>query len=137
MIRKVQVIVYLRKPQLLVLLLWRPPERGHIWQPVTGKIEPEDEDFVEAGRREVLEETGIGQVARVLDPATEFRFGKNNQEVVEHLVGIELESPPPVHLSDEHIDYAWLEPPEALDRLHWEINKEGLRKILSYAGIDF
>ncbi len=137
MIRKVQVIVYLRKPRALILLLRRPPGWSYAWQPVTGHIEPEDEDFLEAGRREVLEETGIQEIARVVDPKIEFRFDRNGWVVVEHLVGIELESQPLIKLSNEHVSHAWMEPSEALELLHWETNKDGLKKVLTFAGVEW
>jgi 8-oxo-dGTP pyrophosphatase MutT (NUDIX family) len=136
MIRKVQVIVYIRKPLPLILLLRRPPDRGHIWQPVTGKIEPEDENYLQAGRREVLEETGITDAVRMIDPEIEFHFEADGKKMAERLVGIELESPRPITLSNEHVEYAWLEPSEALSRIYWETNADGMRKVLSHAGID-
>ena len=74
MIRKVQVIVYTRTPDVAVLLLRRPPEHGHIWQPVTGKLEPDDPGFAEGARRELLEETGIDAAGRVIETDLEFRF---------------------------------------------------------------
>ncbi|MCI4351495.1 MAG: NUDIX domain-containing protein [Thermoplasmata archaeon] len=39
------------------LILPRPPERGAIWVPVSGKVQPADADFRSAVRREIDEET--------------------------------------------------------------------------------
>ena len=72
----------------------------------------------------------------MVDPKIEFRFDRNGRVVVEHLIGIELESQPQIKLSNEHVAHAWLEPSEALELLHWETNKEGLREVLSLAGIE-
>ena len=129
-IRKVQVIVYTRTPDVAVLLLRRPPERGHIWQPVTGKLESADPGFAEGARRELLEETGIDGAGRVIETAVEFRFKKKDQDVVERVMGVELAGQLPVRISAEHVEYAWLPRAEALDRLYWDINKEGVRQVL-------
>ncbi|MGI0151755.1 MAG: NUDIX domain-containing protein, partial [Thermoplasmata archaeon] len=42
-----------------VLLLRRPPSRGGLWVPVSGKVEPTDPDLLSALRRELREETGF------------------------------------------------------------------------------
>ena len=133
MIRKVQVIVYTRAPEVAVLLLRRGPERGHVWQPVTGKLEPTDPGFAEGARRELMEETGIDRVVRVIETDLEFRFRKNGQDVVERVIGMELAGELPIRLSAEHVEYAWMQEAEALDRLYWDINKEGLRQVLDAA----
>ena len=133
MIRKVQVIVYTRTPDVAVLLLRRGPERGHIWQPVTGKLEPDDAGPVDGARRELLEETGIDGVVRVIEPDLEFRFRKEDQDVVERVIGVELAGQLPVRLSAEHVEYAWVQEAEAVDRLYWDINKEGVRQVLDAA----
>jgi len=46
-------------PPLELLLFRRPPARGRIWVPVSGKVEPSDQDFRTALCREVEEETGF------------------------------------------------------------------------------
>jgi 8-oxo-dGTP pyrophosphatase MutT (NUDIX family) len=130
-IRKVQVIVYCRVPELRVLLLQRPAERADIWQPVTGKIEPEDRHFMHAAVRELEEETGITEVLHFVETGVEFHFEKNAAEVREHLVGAEVERFHSVTLSDEHVAYAWLPALEASERLAWDTNREGLQVVLS------
>ncbi|MCI4361518.1 MAG: NUDIX domain-containing protein [Thermoplasmata archaeon] len=54
-----------RPPRLLVLR--RPPDRGSIWVPVSGKVDPTDADFPSALAREVNEETGFHDVLRTID----------------------------------------------------------------------
>ena len=73
----------------------------------------------------------------MVDPKIEFRFDRNGRVVVEHLVGIELESQPLIKLSNEHVSHAWMEPSEALELLHWETNKDGLKKVLTFAGVEW
>lgn len=130
MIRKVQVIVYTLEPQLEILLLKRPPERGSLWQPVTGKVEPEDTDTLAAARRELAEETGIRIRGDLEDLDYEFRFSKKGTPVRERLLAACVEAPAPVTLSPEHVDFAWLPPDAARDRLEWEIHRRGLGRLL-------
>ena len=133
MIRKVQVIVYTLTPKVAVLLLRRGPERDHIWQTVTGSLEPDDEGFAEGARRELLEETGIETAANIIEIGLEFRFKKKNECIVERVIGVELTGRVPVRLSEEHVEYAWLGEAEALERLYWSTNKEGVRQVLNAA----
>jgi len=133
MIRKVQVIVYTLTPNVAVLLLRRGPERDHIWQTVTGSLEPDDEGFTEGARRELLEETGIETAANIIEIGLEFRFKKKNECIVERVIGVELTGRVPVRLSEEHVEYAWLGEAEALERLYWSTNKEGVRHVLDAA----
>ncbi len=130
-IRKVQVIVYCRAPEIQVLLLQRPPDRGDIWQPVTGKMEPDDRHFMHSAGRELEEETGITDVLHFVETGVEFHFEKGAAEVREHLVGAEVERFHSVILSGEHVAYAWLSPLEASERLAWDTNREGLQVVLS------
>ncbi|HUJ77478.1 MAG TPA: NUDIX domain-containing protein, partial [Thermoplasmata archaeon] len=59
----VEGYLFVRDPPSL-LLLRRPPARGGIWVPVSGKIEPTDATPAAAARREVLEETGFRSFVR-------------------------------------------------------------------------
>ena len=129
-IRKIQVIVYCRAPEIQILLLQRPPDRGSIWQPVTGKMEPDDRNFMHSAARELEEETGITDVLHFVETGVEFQFETGAAEVREHLVGAEVGRFHSVILSDEHIAYAWLPPLEASERLAWDINREGLQVVL-------
>jgi 8-oxo-dGTP pyrophosphatase MutT (NUDIX family) len=133
MIRKVQVVVYRRAPVCAVLLLRRGPDKGRLWQPVTGKIEAVDPTPRAAAERELEEETGIGRVRRLVETGREFRFAKSSSQVVEHLFGAEVDRAAPVALSPEHVAYAWLSPEQAMERLTYPIHREGLRIVLEDA----
>ena len=128
MILKVQVIVYCPEPELMFLLLRRGPERGRIWQPVTGKVEPGDADLAAAAARELAEETGI-EGARLFDTGVEFRFEKDGGTVAERLFRAELDAPEPVRLSGEHVEYAWRDAGEAAVLLDWPIHRTGVDRV--------
>jgi dATP pyrophosphohydrolase len=128
---KVQVVVLLRCPRPEVLLLKRPPELGSIWQPVTGSLEPQDTTVLAGARRELLEETGIHHVDALEDMHYEFRFEKPNAEFREHLVAAELVQKPQIVLSSEHIEFEWLDPARALQRVAWDSNRHCIERVLA------
>jgi 8-oxo-dGTP pyrophosphatase MutT (NUDIX family) len=127
---KVQVIVYCRTPEIRILLLQRPEDRGHVWQPVTGNMEPQDGHYVHAARRELEEETGISDVLHLVETGLEFHFQKDGRPVREYLVGAEVARFHAVRLSEEHVAFAWLSPSEAEARLTWDIHREGIQAVL-------
>jgi dATP pyrophosphohydrolase len=114
-----------------VLLLRRPPARGSIWAPVSGKVEPEDADFPAALRREIAEETRISDPVRVFDLGWEFPFsGPDGRPWRLHGYGVELAGEVEPLLSDEHDAFEWVDPDEALNRLHYDDNRMALRILL-------
>lgn len=129
--RKVQVIVFTRQPDLLVLMLRRPIDRDHIWQPVTGNVDDSDTSFKNTARRELVEETGIVNLVEVIDMNFDFQFKKGTARILERLIAAEIRAPVPIVLSSEHVDYAWLSPDDAVERLEWKSNKEGVRRVIS------
>jgi 8-oxo-dGTP pyrophosphatase MutT (NUDIX family) len=128
--RKVQVIVFTRLPEVQVLILRRPPALGHIWQPITGNVDDSDPSLLEAARRELMEETGIVSPVNMVDTELDFQFRHGTVRFVERVIAAETGGAVPVVLSSEHVDYAWLSPATALERLRWEINKQGLRHVI-------
>ena len=128
--RKVQVIVFTRQPRVQVLILRRPPTRGHIWQPITGNVDDSDTSLLEAARREFREETGIVSPVDVMDTEFDFEFRKGEARVIERLISAETAGPVPIVLSPEHVDYAWLRPADAVEHLHWEIHKQGIWRVI-------
>ena len=113
-----------------VLILRRPPERGRIWVPVSGKVEPSDRDFEGALRRELKEETGVSDPRRVfpLDWEVEFE-GPDGRPWRLHGFGVELATETPPVLSAEHEAFAWVSLGEALARLHYPDNREALERL--------
>lgn len=130
--KALQVEVFLvsrGNPSFRVLVLKRVPQRGGFWQPVSGNVE-DGESFIQTARREVMEETGITEFLETVDPGYEFHFGTGPIRR-EHAFGFVVEGTPRIVLSGEHTESRWVEPREAFGLLHWEENKEALRRILA------
>ena len=116
-----------------ILILRRPPERGGIWVPVSGKVDPSDSDFASALRREIVEETGITHWRRLFPLRWEVPFeGPEGRRWRLHAFGVELEEMSSPTLSQEHDAHAWVDASEAVRRLHYEDNKEAIRKLLRF-----
>jgi 8-oxo-dGTP pyrophosphatase MutT (NUDIX family) len=120
-----------RPPQILVLR--RPPNRGQIWVPVSGKVDVADADFLSALRRELREETGFEEFRRVfpLDWTVEFPGGPNGEMWRLHAYGVELDRTDPPTLSREHEAFEWVTPEEAGTRLHYLDNRAAVRRLLT------
>ena len=114
-----------------MLTLRRPPRRGHVWQPVTGKVDGADASWTAAACREVAEETGIGDPLRVYDTGVEFRFDKKGAAFLERLIAFETDHPRPIVLSREHVAYAWLAWRDAVGRMERDIHAEGIRRAIA------
>lgn len=127
---KVQVVVITRRPDTQILMLRRSPKRQSVWQPVTGKVDPEDSDGLATARRELFEETGIRALRNLTDIDCEFRFVKAGSEIAERVFLAELETTQPIVLSNEHVEYAWMAPAEALRCLSWDIHRQGVEHAL-------
>lgn len=114
--------------QARCLLLKTNKERGEFWQPVTGTVE-EHEGFYEAACREPLEETGFQFSGPPADVGFEFdfssRFGPARERVFALIV---TDSPLPRLDPNEHQDFKWVSPEEALSLLKFPSNVEGLKR---------
>jgi 8-oxo-dGTP pyrophosphatase MutT (NUDIX family) len=116
---------------LRLLLLRRPPSRGQIWVPVSGKVDPADRDYPSALRRELAEETGFVAFRRFFDLDWEVVFeGAPGKPWRLHAFAVELDRPLPPRLSDEHEAYAWVSAREALARLHYSDNRDAVGRLL-------
>jgi 8-oxo-dGTP pyrophosphatase MutT (NUDIX family) len=120
-----------RPPRVLVLR--RPPSRGQIWVPVSGKVEPTDRDLESALRRELEEETGFVEPIRCfpLDWKVEFP-GPDGRRWRLHGFGVELGSEGDPRLSDEHEAFAWLDVAQATERLHYSDNRDALARLVRF-----
>ncbi|HXQ94504.1 MAG TPA: diphthamide biosynthesis enzyme Dph2 [Thermoplasmata archaeon] len=114
-----------------VLLLRRPPRRGRIWVPVSGKVDPTDANFAVALRREVEEETGITDLPSVVPLDWEVRFpGPDGRAWRLHAFAVELPTAVEPRLSAEHDAFAWLPWDAARDRFYYTDNREAFDRLV-------
>ena len=120
-------------PRLLVLR--RPPGRGSIWVPVSGKVDPTDADHLSALRRELAEETGFirFEAIRPLDWHVRFE-GPDGRPWRLHAYAVELAREVAPRLSAEHDAFEWLSASEAVARLHYSDNREAVARLLHTLG---
>jgi 8-oxo-dGTP pyrophosphatase MutT (NUDIX family) len=128
---------------VLYLLLQRHPDRtqaGDIWQTVVGSVRW-GEERVQAARREVFEETGLTMLRGITAIGYAFSFPIRlpkdqaswyapGQATIDNTVfAAEVIGPRPVQLSAEHRAFGWFPFEQALDKLHWQEEKEALSRL--------
>ncbi|MBL7013618.1 MAG: NUDIX domain-containing protein [Candidatus Marinimicrobia bacterium] len=97
----------------------------HLWQGVAGKIEPGEKAW-EAAIRELKEETGfIPKSLFVADHVSRFYEVYGDRVNLIPVFGIEVPDLP-VQLSGEHSEFEWMSFNDALNRLVWRGQKQGL-----------
>lgn len=109
--------------KLLFLLLHYPA--GH-WDFPKGKIE-KGETYKQTVRREVMEETGIGDIKFIngFSDKSEY-FYRRDKNLIHKIVVFYLATTKTrnVRLSDEHIGFEWLEAGDADKRLTFKNSKD-------------
>ncbi len=117
-------------PPLALLIFRRPPERGRVWVPVSGKVEATDHDLEAALARELGEETGLTRPRRTFALDWHVRFRAQNGEVWRlHAYGVEVDREFRPRLSAEHEEYRWLPWAEARRRLHFDDNRRAVDRL--------
>lgn len=112
----VLVVVYTAAGEVLVLRRRQPPD---FWQSVTGSLRWDETEPLAAARRELGEETGLGDEVEIVAcgvtnrfpilPAWRHRYAPNVTENVEHVFRVLLPERRPILLNPaEHGEYQWL-----------------------------
>jgi 8-oxo-dGTP pyrophosphatase MutT (NUDIX family) len=120
-------VVFFKNVQVKYLLLQY--EAGH-WDFVKGNVEP-NESETDTVLRELKEETGIvaTQTIEGFREGIQYFYRRQGEtiqkEVVFYLIQADTEK---VELSFEHVGYAWLDYPDALEKLTFKNAKDVLQK---------
>ena len=130
-VRVVDCYVYQQTDKGLKFLILKRNEKKlyeHLWQGVAGKIE-KDEEAWQTAIRELKEETGLDPVKMfVADHISQFYEKHGDRVNLVPVFGIEVDSKN-VILSDEHIEYKWVDFKEAFDTLVWNGQKKGIQTV--------
>lgn len=120
-----------------VLVLKRGAEKKGVWAPVTGNVDP-GEPTEAAARRELEEETGLGDAAAIhrVDFVNRFskHVGNGNFDFVEEVFAAVVRLGHPVRLSHEHVESKWVAPKVAIELVAHEGCKEGIRHAVDAVG---
>jgi len=124
---QVQCILFRKINGKIQYLLLKRIKEG-FWQPVTGGLE-EGETKVEAIEREVLEETGIKNIARIIEDVHYFEYS-DSHFIKEYVFGVEVHPNEKIVLDGkEHSQFKWCSFQEALELLKWDENKKALSRL--------
>jgi 8-oxo-dGTP pyrophosphatase MutT (NUDIX family) len=112
----VAAILENHKDEILLIKRSSHMEYPDCWEDIGGRLE-QSETPEDGLRREIFEETGIEDI-EIVKPLTMFHvFRKNEKKAENELIGISYwckTKTSKVKLSDEHTDYKWVAPEEAL-----------------------
>jgi len=119
------------EPPLELLVFRRPPARGRIWVPVSGKVEAGDSDFPAALCRELEEETGRRtRPEELIDLDWHVPFRADNGETWRlHAFALRVPRSFAPQLSAEHEAAEWVSAEEAVRRLHFEDNRAAVLRL--------
>ena len=132
--RKVQVWLYSRQVSLEFLLLKTRPERGSVWQPVTGGVEG-GETPAQAALRETVEETGLNRMIEVIPLDFRFDFEARGKRFEEEVFLACLDRDTDVSVDEkEHVDFKWVAAAEAEACIPYPEQRQALRKIIAKLG---
>ncbi|MBY0470947.1 NUDIX domain-containing protein [bacterium] len=128
---KKKVQVWIHWNQQWVLILKTIPERGSMWQPVTGHVEP-GESSEQGAVREATEETQL-IFEKPIDLEIEHHFKGRFGPVVERVYSLETKGKiaPIVEIDPkEHVEWKWVKPEDALQVLRYKSQKDSLAKMI-------
>lgn len=130
--QSVGTVLFIEESKEKLFLLLHYPT-GH-WDFVKGKIE-NNESFEQATIRETKEETGIIDIEFIKDFKEKIEYSfKFNGDIVQKEVIFFLAktNTKQVKISDEHLDYVWLDFNNALNKITYENAKNILIKAKNY-----
>lgn len=133
----VLVVVYTAAGEVLVLLRRQPPD---FWQSVTGSLRWDETDPLATARRELCEETGLGDEVEVVAcgtinrfpilPPWRHRYAPNVTENIEHVFRVLLPERRPIILNPaEHSEYEWLPRAVAAARVASWTNRDAILRL--------
>lgn len=133
----VLVVVYTAAGEVLVLRRCQPPD---FWQSVTGSLRWDETDPLDAARRELYEETGLGDGVEVIAcgrinrfpilPPWRHRYAPDVRENVEHGFRALLPERRPIILNPaEHSRYEWLPRAAAATRVASYTNRDAILRL--------
>ena len=130
-VRFVYCYIYHHKDKELKFLLLKRNKNKlyeHLWQGVAGKIK-KDEKAWQTAVRELKEETGFEPKRMFIADHVSYFYEKYEDRMnLVPVFGIEVDSKD-VILSDEHIDYKWVDFKEAFETLVWNGQKKGIQTV--------
>lgn len=94
-----------------------PKEGGDIWYTVTGAVEGE-ESLENAVKREIDEETGIQDIKEIEFLDTVFKYKMEDIDCEEYAFLV-LANDDVKHLSEESIDYKWVDQEGLREQMFW------------------
>ena len=112
---------------------------GKYWEFARGHIDPGEAEM-ETARREIIEETGLGNLKFLSNFKTQsiWQYERAGMGVDKKVTLFLAESfDYKVKISSEHIGYAWLSVQEALDRITYENSKKAFKEALDFLKIKY
>ncbi|KKP25959.1 MAG: NUDIX hydrolase [candidate division TM6 bacterium GW2011_GWF2_30_66] len=122
------VVVYFKRKNKVEFLLLKYSNGGH-WGFPKGRIE-KGETKIQAAERELFEEAGVrAKIHDKFEQSFEYFFTGENGELSKKTVYFFLGKAVYKHvtISNEHVDYAWLEYEDAYEKLTYDNAKELLK----------
>lgn len=134
---KVHVFLFRRTPgSILFLLLKRSSKFGEYWRPVTGNVHHEEGQTPEkAAIRVIKAETGI-ELKKVTDVGfSTFYTSSDGKQRPERYFAVEISNGAQIKMSDENDAYDWVFRDEAMVKMKWPSNLQGLVRTCALLGI--
>ncbi|WP_270660879.1 NUDIX hydrolase [Streptococcus anginosus] len=112
-----------------ILLLKVKTEQLSFWQPITGGVENGESSEI-ACIREIFEETGLEiELTKLLKIGHHTVVVDEDLTILKTLFLVKTKQKD-IHISDEHIDFMWIEVKNVPDILYWQSNQETFQKVL-------